>query len=170
MNTDIEKYINSKLEEFEKELDKKREEFRQSLNEEVAQMTKSKTIWDLKTKDEEEYYRLYNNGTIVLTTFESSMDRLFRYLGNAFLTKEEAEFMKERRSIEAIMRKYSRPFVDGKTNYFLACSRDSKAVVVDYYWNIDYGIPCFESKEIAQKVIDEIGKDKLKKYWFRVEG
>jgi len=162
---DIEKYVIERTEEFKKELD---EEVKQMIKEDNQGQVKS--IWDLKTKDEEEYYRLYNNGTIVLTTFESSMDRLFRYLGNAFLTKEEAEFMKERRSIEAIMRKYSRPFVDGKTNYFLACSRDSKAVVVDYYWNIDYGIPCFESKEIAQKVIDEIGKDKLKKYWFRVEG
>ncbi|MGP1540844.1 hypothetical protein [Peptostreptococcus stomatis] len=169
MNTDIEKYINSKLEEFEKELDKKREEFRQSLNEEVAQMTKSKTIWDLKTKDEEEYYRLYHNGAIILCAFSSSIDRLFRYLGNAFLTKEEAELERERRKIEAIMRKYSRPSADGKNNYFLVCGHDSKAIDIDYFWNVDYGIPCFESVEIAQKVINEIGEDRLKKYWFGVE-
>lgn len=158
MNNDIRKLIDDNWEDI-KELIAQKTEAEQ----------KPKTIWDLKTKDEEEYYRLYHNGAIVLCTFSSSMDRLFRYLGNAFLTKEEAEFMKERRSIEAIMRKYSRPFVDGKTNYFLACSRDSKAVVVDYYWNIDYGIPCFESKEIAQQVINEIGEDRLKKYWFGVE-
>lgn len=161
---DIEKYVIERTEAFKKELNK---EVKQMIKE--ANQGQVKSIWDLKKGDEEKYYRLYNNGTIVLTTFESSMDRLFRYLGNAFLTKEEAEFMKERRSIEAIMRKYSRPFVDGKTNYFLACSRDSKAVVVDYYWNIDYGIPCFESKEIAQQVINEIGEDRLKKYWFGVE-
>ena len=158
MNNDIRKLIDDNWDEI-KELIAKKIEAEQ----------KPKTIWDLKKGDEEKYYRLYNNGTIVLTTFESSMDRLFRYLGNAFLTKEEAEFELERRKIEAIMRKYSRPFVDGKTNYFLACSRDSKAVVVDYYWNIDYGIPCFESKEVAEKVINEIGEDRLKKYWYGVE-
>ena len=158
MNNDIRKLIDDNWEDI-KELIAQKTEAEQ----------KPKTIWDLKTKDEEEYHRLYHNGAIVLCAFSSSMDRLFRYLGNAFLTKEEAEFMKERRSIEAIMRKYSRPFVDGKTNYFLACSRDSKAVVVDYYWNIDYGIPCFESKEIAQQVINEIGEDRLKKYWFGVK-
>lgn len=164
MNNDIKKYIDEKTEEFKKEL-----------NEEVKQMIKEanqmqvKSVWDLKTKDEEQYYRLYNNGVIVLTTFESNIDRLFRYMGNAFLTKEEAELERERRKIGAVMRKYSRPFVDGKINYFIACSRDSKAICVDYYWNIDYGIPCFETKEIAQQVINEIGEDRLKKYWFRVE-
>ena len=164
LKADIEKYVIERTEAFKKEL-----------NEEVKQMIKEanqgqvKSIWDLKTKDEEEYYRLYHNGAIILCAFSSSIDRLFRYLGNAFLTKEEAEFELERRKIEAIMRKYSRPFVDGKTNYFLACSRDSKAVVVDYYWNIDYGIPCFESKEVAEKVINEIGEDRLKKYWYGVE-
>ena len=168
MNTDIEKYINSKLEEFEKELDKKREEFRQSLNEEVAQMTKRKTVWDLKTKDEEEYYRLYHNGAIIISAFSSSIDRLFRYLGNAFLTKEEAEFMKERRSIEGIMRKYSKPFKFNKHNYYLVYNYYNESVNIESYGVFNYGVPCFETKEITQQVINEIGEDRLKKYWFRV--
>jgi hypothetical protein len=162
---DIKKYVIERTEAFKKEL-----------NEEVKQMIKEanqdqvKSIWDLKTKDEEEYYRLYHNGAIILCTFSSSIDRLFRYLGNAFLTKEEAEFELERRKIEAIMRKYSRPFEDGKTNYFLVCNRGGKTAEIDYYWSIDCGVPYFESEEIAQKVIDEIGEDRLKKYWFRIEG
>ena len=161
---DIKKYVIERTEEFKKEL-----------NEEVKQMIKEadqgqvKSIWDLKTKDEEEYYRLYHNGAIILCAFSSSIDRLFRYLGNAFLTKEEAEFELERRKIEAVMRKYSRPFEDGKTNYFLVCNRGGKTAEIDYYWSIDCGVPCFESEEIAQKVIDEIGEDRLKKYWFGVK-
>lgn len=160
---DIEKYVIERTEAFKKEL-----------NEEVKQMIKEanqgqvKSIWDLKTKDEEEYYRLYHNGAIVLCAFSSSIDRLFRYLGNAFLTKEEAEFELERRKIEAVMRKYSRPFKNGMNNYcifFYAC----ESIRVGTLWAFNSGIPCFETKEIAQKVIDEIGKDKLKKYWFRVE-
>lgn len=161
---DIKKYVIERTEAFKKEL-----------NEEVKQMIKEanqgqvKSVWDLKTKDEEEYYRLYHNGAIILCAFSSSIDRLFRYLGNAFLTKEEAEFELERRKIEAIMRKYSRPFEDGKTNYFLVCNRDGKTTGIDYYWSIDCGVPYFESEEIAQKVIDEIGEDRLKKYWFGVK-
>lgn len=161
---DIEKYVIERTEEFKKELD---EEVKQMIKE--ANQGQVKSIWDLKKGDEEQYYRLYNNGTIVLTTFESNIDRLFRYMGSAFLTKEEAELEIERRKIGAVMRKYSRPFVDGKINYFIVCGRDSKAICVDYYCNIDYGIPCFETIEIAQKVIDEIGKDRLRKYWFGVK-
>lgn len=163
LKADIEKYVIDRTEAFKKEL-----------NEEVKQMIKEanqgqvKSIWDLKTKDEEEYYRLYHNGAIILCAFSSSIDRLFRYLGNAFLTKEEAEFELERRKIEAIMRRYSRPFKNGENNYclyFYAC----KSIRVGTLWAFNSGIPCFETKEIAQKVIDEIGESKLKKYWFRVE-
>lgn len=144
----------------------------EDIKELIAQKTeaeqKPKTIWDLKTKDEEEYYRLYHNGAIVLCAFSSSMDRLFRYLGNAFLTKEEAEFEKERRKIEAVMRKHSRPFKINRNNYGLYF-HDCKSIYVGTLWAFNSGIPCFETKEIAQKVIDEIGEDRLKKYWFEVE-
>ena len=159
----IEQYISEKVENFKNELKKEVEEMV------TNEANKTKTIWDLKKGDEEQYYRLYNNGTIVLTTFESSIDRLFRYLGNAFLTKEEAEFMKERRSIEAIMRKYSRPFKFNKHNYYLVHNHYNESVSIESYGVFNCGVPCFETKEIAQKVIDEIGKDRLKKYWFRVE-
>lgn len=161
---DIEKYVIERTEEFKKEL-----------NEEVKQMIKEanqeqvKSIWDLKTKDEEEYYRLYNNGTIVLTTFESSMDRLFRYMGSAFLTKEDAECEVERRKIRAVMRKYNRPFKFNKHNYYLVYNHYNKSVSIESYGVFNCGVPCFETKEIAQQVIDKIGETKLKKYWFRIE-
>ncbi len=158
MDNDIRKLIDDNWDEI-KELIAKKTEAEQ----------KPKTIWDLKKGDEEQYYRLYNNGTIVLTTFESSIDRLFRYMGSAFLTKEEAELERERRKIGAVMRRYSRPFADGKINYFIVYDRDSKTIGINYYWSIDCGVPCFETKEIAQQVIDKIGKDRLEKYWFGVK-
>lgn len=165
LNDDIKKYIDEKTETFKKELD-----------EEVKQMIKDtdqgqvKSIWDLKTKDEEEYYRLYHNGAIILCAFSSSIDRLFRYLGNAFLTKEEAEFELERRKIEAIMRKYSRPFKYEERNYYIEYQYDRDVLVIGVYHYINMGSLYFESEEIAQKAIEEIGEDRLRKYWFRVEG
>ena len=160
---DIEKYVIERTEEFKKEL-----------NEEVKQMIKEanqgqvKSIWDLKTKDEEEYYRMYTNGAIVLTAFESSIDRLFRYMGNAFLTKEEAELEREKRKIAAVMRKYSKPFKFNKHNYCLVYSYYNESVNIESYGVFNCGVPYFENKEIAQKVIDEIGHDRLKKYWFGI--
>lgn len=157
MNNDIRKLIDDNWEDI-KELIAQKTEAEQ----------KPKSIWDLKTKDEEEYYRLYHNGAIVLCAFSSSIDRLFRYLGNAFLTKEEAEFMKERRRIEAVMMAHSRPFKKGENNYCLYF-HDCKSICVGTMLAFNIGIPCFESEEIAQQVIDKIGKDRLEKYWFRVE-
>lgn len=162
---DIKKYVIERTEAFKKEL-----------NEEVKQMIKEanqgqvKSVWDLKKEEGEEYYFLWPGGSVDCHTFNSQGDEVCREVGNAFLTREEAEFELERRKIEAIMRKYSRPFEDGKTNYFLVCNRGGKTADIDYYWSIDCGVPYFESEEIAQKVIDEIGEDRLKKYWFRIEG
>lgn len=161
---DIEKYVIERTEAFKKEL-----------NEEVKQMIKEanqgqvKSIWDLKTTDEEEYYRLYHNGAIILRAFSSSIDRLFRYLGNAFLTKEEAEFELERRKIEAVMRKYSRPFKYREDNYYIAYGHSVQHINIDCLNTYDCGITYFESEKIAQKVIDEIGQGRLKKYWFGVK-
>lgn len=161
---DIKKYVIERTEAFKKEL-----------NEEVKQMIKEanqdqvKSIWDLKIADGEKYYRLDGEGDVDIEDFNTKYDEQARDIGNAFLTREEADFELERRKVEAIMRKYSRPFEDGKTNYFLVCNRDGKTAEIDYYWSIDCGVPYFESEEIAQKVIDEIGEDRLKKYWFGVK-
>ena len=158
MNNDIRKIIDDNW-----------EDIKALVIEKVEAEQKLKTIWDLKTKDGEEYYRLYSNGGIVLTDFSSSIDRLFRYMSNAFLTIEEVEFMRERRKIEAVMRKYSRPFKYEERNYYIEYQYDRDMPVISVYYYINMGIPYFESEEIVQKAIDEIGEDRLKKYWFGVE-
>lgn len=160
----IEKYVIERTEAFKKEL-----------NEEVKQMIKEanqgqvKSVWDLKKEDSEKYYCIDSDGAIVQYMFDESFDEVNRDMGNAFLTREEAEFELERRKVEAIMRKYSRPFAEGKTNHFLVYNHESKTINTDYYWIMENGLPYFESRKVAQKMIDEIGEDRLKKYWFRVE-
>lgn len=127
-----------------------------------------KTIWDLKTKDGETYYRLYGVGDIMREPFNTKYDEGARDIGNAFLTREEAEFEKERRKIETIMWKYSRPFEWSGENWSIDYSYYRLLITpnVNVY---NSGLPYFESKEITQKVIDEIGEDRLIKYWFRVK-
>lgn len=160
---DIKKYVIERTEEFKKEL-----------NEEVKQMIKEanqgqvKSIWDLKIADGEKYYRLDGEGDVDIEDFNTKYDEQARDIGNAFLTREEAEFERERRKIEAIMRKYSRPFKNNGDNYclhFYNCI----SISAGYNTAYNYGVPYFETKEIAQKVIDEIGKERLEKYWFGVK-
>lgn len=169
MKTDIEKYVNSKLEEFEKELNKKREEFEQDLKEEIAWMSRPKSIWDLKAVDGDRYYYISLEGGIGEGVFNTIRDEWIRSKGDAFLTREEAEFELERRKIETIMRKYSRPFEYDEDNYHLKYFCRSGSICILNSWEFNDGLLYFESKEIARKVIDEIGRDRLKKYWFRVK-
>lgn len=160
--TDIERIVDERLAEMRKQMI-------EELQEQVESNHDSKTIWDLSVGDKAEYYRLYSDGDVAKLSFDSYYDEKSREAGNAFLTKEEAELELERRKIEAIMKKYSSPFVDGKINYFLEYNHESEAIDVDYYCTVNNSIPYFESEDIAKKVINEIGGDRLKKYWFRVK-
>lgn len=157
MNNNIRKLIDDNWEDI-KELIAKKVEAEQ----------KPKTIWDLKIEDNEEYYRLYWDGDIGQGAFNTDYDESIRDMGNAFLTLEEAEFEVERRKVEVIMRKYSRPFKYDEYNYHIEYDYDDNTLDIGVYRRISVGIPYFESEEIVQQVIDKIGEDRLKKYWFGV--
>lgn len=161
INKELEEFIKDETKAYEKRLRAKVEE----LQEQMAD--KSKTIWDLKKEDGKEYYHLDSEGYISVYEFKEIRDEQARDMCNAFLTLEEVVFERNRREIEAIMRKYSRPFETTGENwsiYYSYC-HEPIATQVNVY---NSGLPYFESEEIARKVIDEIGEDKLKKYWFRV--
>lgn len=160
---DIEKYVIERTEAFKKEL-----------NEEVKQMIKEanqgqvKSIWDLKKEDGEDYYRLYSDGDIERVVFYTDYDEQARDIGNAFLTREEAEFELKRREIEAIIRRYSRPFKIGVYNHVIKYNQSTDTVFASADWSTNTGTVYFESEEIAKKVINMLGKSRLKKYWFGV--
>ena len=139
----------------------------QSLLEDIKD--KPKSIWDLDIAGGKEYYVLWTDGHIDANDFISHLDEKKRDMGNAFLTREEAEFELERRKIEAIMKKHSRPFKYEEDNYHLKYFCRSGSICILNSWEFNDGLLYFESKEIARKVIDEIGIDRLKKYWFRVK-
>lgn len=130
---------------------------------------KPETVWDLKDGDEYWYINIISNIKQV-TWNEIPWDLMVRENGNAFLTKEEAEFELERRKCEAIMLKYGRrTFKYEDDNYFIRLAYDNKKVFVEVWRTCQFqGSIYFDTKELAQKAIDEIGKERLKKYVFRV--
>lgn len=161
---ELEEFIKDETKAFEERLRVKAEE----LQGQIDNNDNPKTIWDLGIRNEEQYYLLTSNGVVVEYPFCNKSDKDARDMGSAFLTEEEAEFEAERRKIETIMRKYSRPFTICKRNYYIYYDYGMDKVIIDIYYSVSDGIPYFESEEIAQKVIDEIGEDRLKKYWFGV--
>ena len=163
ISKELEEFIKDETKAFEERLRTKAEELQEQIPD------KPKTIWDLDMKDGERYYYLSSNGVIGQGIFNTCYDKGIRALGNTFLTREEAEFELERRKIETIMKKYSRPFTKNKRNYYIYYDCAFGAATIDIYHTVTDGVPYFESREIAQQVIDEIGEDRLKKYWFGVE-
>ena len=160
--TDIERIVDERLAEMRKQMI-------EELQGQVENEDRPKSIWDLDARDREKYYRLYGDGRIYSLSFDSYIDEDVGNIGNAFLTEKEAEFELERRKIEAIMRKHSRPFKYSDNNYYIEYDHILKHINIDFLHTYNWGVPYFESERMAQKVIDEIGEDRLKKYWFRVQ-
>ena len=158
MNNDIRKLIDDNWDEI-KEL----------VAQKVKAEQKSKTIWDFNTNDRNSYYYIDEVGCLRLDKFNEGYFEIRRDFGNAFLTEEDAKFELERREVEAILRKHSRPFKSGEYNYVVMYDTENNILLVRVAQFHNSGGPVFANKEVAEKVIDEIGKVRLKKYWFGVK-
>src|SRR5699024_1817187 len=53
-------------------------------------------------------------------------------IGNIFRTKEQAEFALAKLKVEAEFRKFSRPFENGKFNYYLFFDIDGNSIITDF--------------------------------------
>ena len=159
MNNDIRKLIDDNWEDIKALVIEKAE---------AEKKLKPKTIWDLETKDSKEYYRIEASGFVEESCFNATYDKYVREVGNAFITREEAEFEVERRKIEAIMRKYSSPFSPTKSNWYITYDPIVEEVIVRVTNEVILGIPYFK-QGMAEKVIDKIGTEILTHYWFEID-
>ena len=81
MNNDIRKLVDDNWDEIKELIIEKVE---------VEQKPKPKTIWDLETKDSEEYYCIEAKGSIDECYFDSTYDEYVREAGNAFFNKRRS--------------------------------------------------------------------------------
>ena len=137
---------------------------------------KPKSVLDLKEKDEYYYIDIY--GGVDITTFGIGTcweDKKMIEIGNAFLTEEEAKHEVERIKCEAILLKYGTRdmmgFGDGNKGKYCIYLNNflNKIIFDDSYCVQSQGTIYFETKELAQKAIEECGEDRLKKYVFNVK-
>ena len=134
---------------------------------------KPKSVWDLT--EEDMYYFINCYGEIDSTFYDCEEDLDIIKCGNAFLTREEAEFEVERRKCESILLKYGTrdmmSFGDGnKSKYCIYLNNFlNKIIFDDNYCVQSQGTIYFESKELAQKAIDEVTEERMKKYVFNVK-
>ena len=137
---------------------------------------KHKTVWDLK--EEDDYYYIDMCGNVDRTTFGIGAcwaDKKMIEIGNAFLTKEEAEFEVERIKCESVLLKYgTRDLMSLGDNYtkkyYIQYDYDVNKIMIFKHYSIGIqGVINFKTEELAQKAIDEVGEDRLKKYVFNVK-
>ena len=125
---------------------------------------KQKNVWGLK--DGDTYYVISGYGEVLETTWKYNIDSNSRKIGNAFLTKEEAEFEVERRKIETEMIRLGgrRSFKFNEKNYSMYYSND---LYVKSYEIAYPGLIYFDSKKEVDNAIETIRKDRILKYIFR---
>lgn len=134
---------------------------------------KPKSFWDLK--EEDMYYYIDYYGEIYSTFYDCKEDVDIIECGNAFLTEEEAKHEVERRKCEAILLKYgTRDMMSlGNINaykYFIVYKNCYHEISIIFNQSSNsQGTIYFETSELAQKAIEEVGEDRLKKYVFNVK-
>ena len=133
---------------------------------------KPKSVWDLT--EEDMYYYIDCYGEIDSTFYDCEEDVDIIKCGNAFLTREEAEHEIERRKCEAILLKYGTMDMmslgDKTKKYYIMYNYNSDKIeiCIHYYLGLQ-GTINFKTEELAQKAIDEVTEERLKKYVFNVK-
>lgn len=136
---------------------------------------KPKSVCDLKHGDEYYYINMFCG--VTRTTFYNDTydtDKKIIEVGNAFLTREEADHEAERRKCEAILLKYgTRDLMslgDKYTKkYYIQYDYDVNKIMIFKHYSIGIqGVINFKTQELAQKAIEECGEERLKKYIFNV--
>lgn len=134
---------------------------------------KPKSFWDLK--EEDMYYYIDYYGEIYSTFYDCKEDVDIIECGNAFITEEEAEFEVERRKCEAILLKYgtrnmmSLGDIDAH-KYFIVYNNHYNELSISFIQSANsQGTIYFKSAKLAQKAIDEVTEERLKKYIFNVK-
>ena len=124
-------------------------------------------------QDGDGYWYIDDYGYILNEKWDGIDFEEFRLeIGNVFKTKEQAEFAVEKLKVEVELRKFSRPFERGVNNHSLLLeiynNRNRLDIGVSNCYQAQ-GAIYFESEEKAQKAIESVGEERIKKYIFGVE-
>lgn len=134
---------------------------------------KPKTVLDLK--DGDRYCYITADGELRFVSWQNDeSDKNKLYIGNIFLTEEDAEFEVERLKVIAELKKYAKEFSDEEWSnptipkYVIYLSSQDYRMDITSHYSVRYPFLYFESKEKAQEAIDAVGEERIKKYYFGV--
>lgn len=126
----------------------------------------------------DKYWSIYSDGRTSFKLWEDAiMDKDRFAVGNAFCTKEEAEFEVERRKVIWELKQFAIPKGKRLKNehcpwtigFNLDANTFDTLVFIAATGNIKQGEIYFATKEMAEKAVKAVGKDRIKKYYLCVE-
>ena len=128
---------------------------------------KPKSVWDLGKGDShvivDECGKIREYGDWL----NCSAEKNIRDIGNVFLTREDAEKDIERRKVETLLLKHGgHRWAREGINYRLGLQYNMVVICKDMYPL--QGAIYFDLEQEAQKAIDEIGEDRIKRALFEV--
>lgn len=123
-------------------------------------------------QDGDKYWYIDDGYGALPSTYSSHyIDKYRQAVGNVFKTKEQAEFQIEKLKVESELRKFSRPFKYGDWNFEILWNNHENNIELDWSgYIVRQSVIYFESGEIAEKAIEAVGEERIKKYIFGVEG
>lgn len=155
-----------------KSLQKQADEIKRAIKE-FKKNSKPKTIYNLRYGDK--YYAINCDGAISTITFlNSSTDERIINGGNAFLTYKEAEYEVKCREVYTQLKKYSYDFSyeeweNGNIlKYFPIYAADQNYIKINSCYYLNCSALYFKTRKDAQLAIDEVGKENIIKYYFKI--
>ena len=144
---------------------------------EIIQVEEEKKWW--KPEKRTQYYVIHGDGDVERICYTNNpSDNRAIFMGNCFKTEEEAKFMVEKLKIIHELEKFAyennEKEIDwndvNQTKYYLGMFQSDKIIDVffTYKWCYNPFNIYFTSEEIAEKAIETIGEDRIKKYYFGV--
>lgn len=133
-----------------------------------------------KPELDEKYYIICSDGSIDYNNYDfDAADRRIMNIGNCFQTEKQAEFMVEKLKVIHELEKFAFENNDEEIDWsdvnqeklYLGMNFKNKSIDIFHTCSWIY-IPFnvfFTSEEIAEKAIETIGEDRIKKYYFGVE-
>lgn len=92
-------------------------------------------------------------------------------IGNYFERRKQAEFEAERLKVVAELKAWATPISefdwndDAQKKYVIIL--ENNLLRADFFYSLQICDLYFESKEIAERAIESVGEDRIKKYYFR---
>ena len=140
------------------------------LGEEIEKLKAEKENEPWQPKYGEKYWFINYCNVVAASTWYGDQIDIGRYaISNVFRTLQEAEFRAEQLKVEAELKLFVRPFKNNSKNYTIQYWHSDEKIDITYFENMQCGNVYFPSEEIAQKAIDTVGEERIKKYYFGVE-